>query len=505
MKIILISAFLCLAGFSQAGNVQRFSRNSEAIIPTIVEEILKVELLSDLKKNNVVEALELAPIVSAIKDEVIIDPISKRIVEEIVTVEEKQPEIVENDAAIKEIEPEIVPATRNVEPVPEIVEKVEIIAVQENVEKPVDNFRTESVPSVELMQEIVKEIVAAEPMNLREKPDAIYMIKEEEIVQPMYRNVIKEEIPQVEELRVVPVEAAEAVKDVLPEPIQAANIAPEPLIAVEPQIKTLIVEVVKEVVPEVKAVPVAPVVPAAPIVLVPVEVKIDEPIKEEKAEIVSVPEVKAVPEILPIEAPAALLPAPVEALPAIDESEPQTRQDRPTIVQTIQQNLANLPVVGQIFNRNPAVADEVAAADDAAPAPVTEEKPPQTGGPLAQVTDFITNAVQTTQQNFGNFVTNVQNAIAPPQNNNAENRPQNPVVGFLQNLVSPTTGAPIIKDEVKPEKAGAKPEAKPEEKPEATKSVEPEPVAVVDPIVVQKEVIEPQQAVETEKENIVTV
>jgi hypothetical protein len=514
MKIILISAFLCLAGLSQAGNVQRFARNTEAIIPTIVEEILKVELQSDLKKNSAVEVDEEVPVVKTIKEEVIVDPVASRIIEEVVTIEEKKPEVVE---AVKEIVPEVVSATRNVEPVVEVVEKVEVVAVKEDAEKPVDNFRTESVPAVEQVAEIVKEIVPVETvaeLRKEEVPVVMAVVKETEIVEPMFRNVIKEEIPQVEELRTVPVEA---VKDVVPEPIQASNVVAEPVVAVEPQVKTILTETVKEVVvpevkaapvevpevkvtpvevPEVKAVPVVP-APVAPIVQVPVEIVKDEPIKEEKVEAAVVPEVKAVvPEVKPVVAPVQV----------VDEADPQTRQDRPTIVQAIQQNLAGLPVVGQIFNRNPAIADEAAPASDteSTSAPVSEEKPPAPQGPLAQVGEFFQNAVQNTQNNLGTFVSNVQNALTPQNNNNAGDRPQNPVANFIQgaisnvqNIINPTTASTVVKDDVKPEKTE-------EEKPEATKSVEPEP-AVVDPVVVQKEVVEPKKVDEEKEENIVKV
>jgi len=227
MKIYLISAILCLSGLAHGASIQRIARNTETIIPTIVEEILKVELQSDLKKNSAVEAIEEEPLVKKVEPTLVVEPIASRTVEEAIlaAAEEKKPDILEI-IAVKEIIPEALPAVIKAEALPEIIEKVETIAIKENAEKPVDNFRTESVPSVEQpIVEIVKETVVIEPvLELRQEPAPAVEIKEEEIVKPMSRNVVKEEIPQVEELRnILPAETI-AVKETIPEPVAASNI-----------------------------------------------------------------------------------------------------------------------------------------------------------------------------------------------------------------------------------------------------------------------------------------
>lgn len=520
MKIILFSAFLCLAGLAHGANIERLSRNTEAIIPSIVEEILKAEVQSDLKKNSVeiIEAVE--PVVKTIKEEVIVEPVASRTVEDgALPVEEKKPEIVEL-VAVKEIIPEIVPAVRTVEDVvPEIIEKVEVIAV-ENIEKPIDNFRTESVPAVE----IIKETVVVEPVSeLRKEPVIDVIVKEEEITKPMLRNVIKEEIPQIEELRNEMV----AIKDVIPEPVVSSNIV-EPVVEIVQQVKTLPIEPVKEikeeiiVVPVVKAVPeiVKPEVPEIVKVEVPV-MKVDEvilksvpqevvvmEIKEEKLEVPSpvLPVVKTIPEFKPV--PEMIMPEmPVEAVvPVVDEVDPLARQDRPTIVQQVQDVIANVPIVGQIFNRNPATvaADEAVVADESI---TTTARP--------NVLQFAQQAIQNTQQFAQQAVNNVfgglnNNAVADTADSTTT-RPgplaaavqfvqaaaQN-AYGVAQNIVNPSratttttsTAATPAEEEDKPVKEEA----------EAAKS---EPQIAVEPVVVQKEVAEPQKVVEEEKENLV--
>lgn len=533
MKFILISALVCLAGCAHAATIQRIARNTEAIIPTIVEEILKVELQSDLKKNSAVDAIEEEPIVKAIEKEV--EAIASRTVEDgAIPVEEKKPEIVEI-VAVPDIVAEPLPSTRNTEPLPEIVEKIEIVSIKEPaserpIEKPLDNFRTETAPLVELPMEIIKETVVIAPIDeIRQEP-VIAIIKEEEIVKPMVRNVIKEEIPQVEELRNIAVAEKDAVKEEIPEPVASSNIV-EPVVEVVQQVRTVASEPLKEMTKEPALVemkleaelvkPEAPFIKAElplikteilealpemkieePVKKIEVEMPLKEEIKEEKIELAEPIALKEIPEIKTevkeeiIAAPAAA-PALEAAAPSVDENDAQIRQDRPTIVQQVQDAVVN--AVGQVFNRNPAVpaADDAAILDESA----TTSRP----NLIQQAITGVQTFVQNTQQNL-------QNVINPAASNSAESgdttaRP-NPLqiavqafqgaVQNVQNLVSrPTTAATPAASEAA---ADAEP-AKVEEKP---KSVEPEEIKVaVEPAAVQKEVAEPQKIVEGEKENLV--
>lgn len=526
MKIYLISALICLAGLAHGASIQRIARNTEAIIPTIVEEILKVELQSDLKKNSAVEAIEEEPLVKKIDEEIIVEPVASRTIEEAVApLEEKQPEIVEV-VAIKEIDLEPISAIRKTEPAVEVVEKVEVITIQENVDKPIDNFRTESIPSVEMpsVPEITKETVVVEPVSdLRQEPAVEVVIKEEEIVKPMVRNVIKEEIPQIEELRNILPEEIVAIKDVIPEPVPSSNIV-EPVVEIVPQVKTVLKEQVQEdkievpapvdpeikTITEVKTVPETVIVPETKVevkttsVFVPV-VELKEEKIDDTADIKAVPadmpvtDMKAVPEVKPMSE-------------TVEEADPQIlRQDRPSIVQQLQTAatnvLQNVPILNNIIANRPssAVASDESVSDEAA-AP-----PPNL---IQSIVSGTQNAFNQAQTAFQNSIANVANAINPSANNAAEGAetttraPQGPLiaafqnaVGVVQNIVNPTTAkTPLAEEKPSDEKPI---EAEKPKTDEQVKSVEPELVVAVDPVVVQKETSETQKVVEEEKENLV--
>lgn len=554
MKIYLICALVCLAGVAQGATIQRIARDTGAIIPTIVEEILKVELTSDLKKNSAVEVLESEPLVKEeilepVKAETVVEPIASRTVEDgALPVEEKKPAPVEILAA-QEILPEPIAAVLKTETLPEIKEKVEILAVPEILaEKPIDSFRTESVPSAELpLLETVKETLIIEPvLELKKEPEAAIILKEEEIVRPMTRNVVKEEIPQVEELRNVLPEDTSAVKEVVPEPIASSNIV-EPVVEVEQVVKTVAAEPVKEIKEE------TPLAPELKAELPLTKVEVLEPLKENKLELplaallpeikdeklltetkatpeikeIIITEIKATPELKPEIIITELKATPIKegivisevkssieskpfvetvaapeakptlegAAPIVDEKDLEIRQDRPTLVQTVQDAIANVPIVGQIFNRNPAVAT---ASDES----IADESATSTQRP------FVQQVIQNTQQAFQNAL----NALNPASSNAGEGtegagRPPNPLQGVVQfaqnaiqnavqsatNLVNnrpgaATTGAPATQSDEKPVKVDEK-----------EKFNEPEPQ-----IAVQKEVAEPQTVVvEEEKENVV--
>lgn len=514
MKFFLICAFLCLA---HGANIQRMARNTEAIIPTIVEEILKVELQSDLKKNSAVEAFEPLPIVKPAEEEIIIEPVASRtIVEAAAPVEEKKPEVVEI-IAIQEIIPEPTSATRTAETQPEIVE---VVAIRENVEKPIDNFRTESVPSAEQpMVEIIKETVIIAPASeLRQEPAAEVVIKEEEIVRPMVRNVVKEEIPQVEALRNIEAPEIIAVKEVVPEPVASSNIV-EPVVEIVPQVKTVLpepvlqevkekeeVELPAPILPELKANPEVEPVPDVNIVKVEVvsEPKVEEPqlklipaVPEVKTEAPVVAEVKKILETAPLtETKTEPETKPLiedAAIPSIEETDPNYRQsERPTIVQQLQQAAANVvsnvPIVGQIFNRNPEVA---AAGETVADESATTTAP----GPLQLLQTGFQQVVANSQQFFQSLNPAASNA-ANTDGSDATTRPPGPIVQALQsaiqnvnNIINPanrdpaTTAAPATSDE-KPLKAD-----------EAAKSVEPEPIEAVAPGAIQIETSNTQKVV----------
>lgn len=559
MKIYLISAIFCLAGLAQGANVQRIARNSETIIPTIVEEILKVELQSDLKKNSAVEAVEEEPLVKKIEPTLIVEPVASRTVEDAVlpAAEEKKPEIVEV-MTIKEIIPEPLAAVIKAEALPEIAEKMPL---QENAEKPLDNYRTESVPLVEQpIVEIVKETVVIEPvLEIRQEPAAAVVIKEEEIVKPLARNVVKEEIPQVEELRNILPQETIAIKETIPEPVASSNIV-EPVVEVEQQVKNIIAApIVKDDSPALIAIvsepeaplkkPEAPLEePKAPLAKSEAPLKIEAPlmmteailaqpeiipekkfeelsgklealipeIKEEKLEAPApapiVQEIKAVPEIKPVPeviAPTEAKPLLENAAPSVEESGPEIRQDRPTIAQQIQTALSNVPVVGPLINNlNPSSA---AAADDSSVITDEATTPPRP------------NLIQQVLQNTQTAWTNAVQVFNPTSTNVAEGgeattRSPGPlanaitfaqgaiqnVANGVQNIINRPTEAPA-KDEEKPLKEEEKP-VKDEEKPLKTedkvKTGVSEPQTEVEPIVAAKPE-ETQKVIEGEKENLV--
>lgn len=527
MKIFLICAFLCMA---HGANIQRMARNTEAIIPTIVEEILKVELQSDLKKNSAVEAFESLPIVKPIEEGITVEPVASRtIVEGTAQIEENKPEIVEI-IAIQEIIPEPTPAISKSETQPEIVE---VAAIKENIAKPIDNFRTESVPSAEQpMVEIIKETVIVEPVaELRQEPAAEVAIKEEEIVRPIVRNVVKEEIPQVEALRNIEAPEIIAVKEVVPEPVASSNIV-EPVVEIVPQVKTAVSETVVQDVNDRKVELPAPILPElkanlevkpmSDIVIVEVEVisepKVEVPqlklipvvpeVKEDKVEAPVVAEVKKVLETMPLTEiktePEAIPMIKDVAIPSGEETDPNSRQsERPTIVQQIQQAavnvVSNVPIVGQIFNRNPEV---VTGGETVADESATTTAP----GPLQLLQTGFQQVVANSQQ-FLQSLNPAASNTANTDGSDATPRPPGPIVQALQsafqnvnNIINPanrdptSTAAPASdeKEGVKPLKAD-----------EATKSVEPEPIEAVAPGVVQSEASKTRKVVEEEKDNLV--
>lgn len=558
MKIYLISAILCLAGLAHGASIQRIARNTETIIPTIVEEILKVELQSDLKKNSAVEAIEEEPLVKKVEPTLDVEPVASRTVEEAVlpAAEEKKPEILEI-IAVKEIIPEALPAVIKAEALPEIIEKVETIAIQENAEKPVDNFRTESVPSVEQpIAEIVKETVVIEPvLELRQEPAPAVEIKEEEIVKPMSRNVVKEEIPQVEELRnILPAEAI-AVKETVPEPVAASNIV-EPVVEVEQKVKNIIAApILKEDAPALIAIMLEPETPIqkaeapleepkAPLAKSEAPLKIEEPlkmteailaqpeiipeikaeelsgkielpapeIKEEKIEAPApapiVQETKAAPESIPVPeiiAPSEAKPLLENAAPSVEESGPEIRQDRPTIAQQIQTALSNVPVVGTLISNLNNSPSSAAAADESSS--ITDESA-ATAPP-----NLIQQAIQNTQ----NAWTSAVQAFNPQSTNVADGaeqpvRPTGPLAlltGAIQNvangvnsIIRPTTAPPKEEKPVKEEEKPVKVDEKPAKADEAVKTVVSESQAEPEPIVAPKPE-ETQKIAEGEKENLV--
>jgi len=557
MKIYLISAILCLAGLAHGASIQRIARNTETIIPTIVEEILKVELQSDLKKNSAVEAIEEEPLVKKVEPTLDVEPIASRTVEEAVlpAAEEKKPEILEI-IAVKEIIPEALPAVIKAEALPEIIEKVETIAIQENAEKPADNFRTESVPSVEQpIVEIVKETVVIEPvLELRQEPAAAVEIKEEEIVKPMSRNVVKEEIPQVEELRnILPAETI-AVKETVPEPVAASNIV-EPVVEVEQEVKNIIAApILKEDAPALIAIMLEPETPIreaetpleepkAPLAKSEAPLKTEQPImlaeaiiapeifpemmaeelsgkielpapviKEEKIETPApapiVQETKAAPESIPVPeiiAPLEAKPLLENAAPSVEESGPEIRQDRPTIAQQIQTALSNVPVVGTLISNLNNSPSSAVAADDSST--ITDES----------ATTARPNLIQQAITNTQNAWSSAVQAFNPQSTNAADGaeqpaRPTGPLALFtnaiqtvangVNSIVRPTDAPPKEEKPIKEEEKPVKEDEKPAKSDEAVKAVVSESQAEPEPIIAPKPE-ETQKVAEGEKENLV--
>lgn len=504
MKVIC--ALLFLTAVAHGANYQRLARNTEGIIPSIIEEILKVELKSDLKKNSAVEVEVQEPIV---KDEVVVEPaISRTVEEEKTVVEEKMPVVVETIV-------ETVPSVRTIaeeEKIPEMVEKVEIVAIETVPEKTVDNFRAEAEPSVEepKVVEIIKETIVVEPVvpELRNAPVSEVLIKEEEIIKPMVRNVVKEEIPQVEELRIVP--EVDAVKETLPEPIAASNIV-QPVVEVEPQVKTVVFDTMKEetpmkieeiIVEQVKSVP--------------------EMIMMTKTE--EMPEVKAVemmmekimePEMVKDEVKAVIVETErmedEMVMPGVKRIEDGRQNLIQQTVQSVQNaiqpaiqpvlnSLQNVPVVGQIVQRiTPTTAEPIAPAaeevqsDSETPVVQAPTAPAQSPGPIQQLVQSVQHNVQ---QFFNPSANNAagENQGDPPRPNIIQqlvsgaqeqfsNAVQN-VQNSVQNVFRPQSSDSPVKAEEKPDEIPAETVA------EEGKSVEPQPQPIVESseeVVVKKE------------------
>jgi hypothetical protein len=514
MKVICC-ALLFLTAVAHGANIQRLARNTEGIIPSIVEEILKVELKSDLKKNSAVEVEVQEPIV---KDEVVVEPaISRTVEEEKTVVEEKMPVVVETIV-------ETVPSVRTIaeeEKMPEMVEKVEIVAIETVPEKVADNFRAEVEPSVEepKVVEIIKETIVVEPVvpELRNAPVSEILIKEEEIIKPMVRNVVKEEIPQVEELRVVP--EVDAVKETLPEPIAASNIV-QPVVEVEPQVKTVTFDTIKEetpmkieeiVVEQVKSVP--------------------EMIMMTKTE--EMPEVKAVemmmekimePEIVKDEVKAVVVETEKMEdemiMPGVKSIEDGRQNIIQQTVQSVQNaiqpaiqpvlnSLQNVPVVGQIVQRiTPTTAEPVAPAAEEevqsdSESPVVQAPTAPSPGPIQQLVQSVQSNVQ---QFFNPSANNAagENQGDPPRPNiiqqivSGTQEQFSNLVQNVQNAFRPNASDTPVKAEEKPDETPAETVA------EEAKSVEPQPQPIVEPseqVIVKKEDVPVEKVENTETQS----
>jgi hypothetical protein len=353
MKFMYAFGILLIVSCVQSATIVRKARNTEGIIPTIVEEILKVELQSDLKQNN-----------------------------DLQVVAEEQP-------AIKKI-----------------VEKVDVpetVVVTEEKISAVSKDGTEQVVEFKKVETIDKPIEVAETFV----PVAV-------------RNVIKEEIPQVEALRNVPVivQDTPAVQDIVPEPIVASiNVQPE--VQVESKIKSeipVIPEKVVEIETPKEEVKIVEVVIPTEVKKIPVTVEdVEKPQQiekiEEKVVVVEtvVPEVKKVEEVVKVEG------ADVEAA--------GKQSDRPQILQQIQQ------AVGQIFNR-PAAAPTV---EDA----VQDESATSAPNPIQS----IVSSFQGTLQNAADRVQSALNTFS--SNSNAEQAADGESttrVPFLQQLSNQVSG-----------------------------------------------------------------
>lgn len=463
MKIILFSALLCVAlSFTNAANILRIARTEDLIAP-IIEEILKVEIASDLKRSEIVVIDE--PLLKETIVETIVEPVqSMRIAEELPTLEEKKPEIIETIVAIKEVE--AAPSLRNVEPALEVIEKVEIVAIKENIEQPIDSNRAESVPAVEEPTvEIIKDEVIVPVQALRNVEPIVEVIVKEEIIEPVqaFRNVEKEQIVQVpiETLRLIEEEMmkeveivaqeALAVKETLPEPIQSATIVEPNVVLIEentPIVKSIVEAVsflktvpetpIVEIIPEVASVPEVPIVEnIAPVI---------EAVKSIPVEIVEAiaPSVKAVPieeNIVKVEAAPAI----IETIPAIaveplaavaEEGEASLRQAaeaattaRPGVIQQVQQQVSNFiqnSPIGQVLNRpaaTPAISEN-SVEDEAA---ATTSRP-----------NFIQQVQQQVQQGIQSIFNPNSNAAASEDSTTAQ-RPNiiQQVVSGIGNIIRP--------------------------------------------------------------------
>lgn len=506
-------------GLASGAHIRRLTRETEAVIPSLVEEILKVELQSDLKQNNKVEVSEVSPVIKKIADEAVAEAM----------LEEGKPIIVE---IIKDAEPELAvlksePLASEVPAPAPVMEKVEVVVIKDNL----DSFRDEVIPKVETPVEPLKEAVIAE-----------VKVEEVKMEQPALRNVVKEEIPQVEELRnIVPVEK-DAVKESLPEPVVALNVA-QPVLLVEESVKTVALEPVlkkleeetvikaekKEVIPEkveiveekkeetlAKAVPLAPVSEVPTIAETPIiaaikeeaPIKVDTPIVNEIKEIVV--EVKKLEpeEAKPIEKIAEALPAAAvleeSALPAVEMVDPEVRQNSnpiqqaiTTLTQGVTSFAQNIPIISNLVgNSQNSVAADAPASDVPADAVGDEAStPPRPQFPVLQsLTDGIQSGFQSLGQNVQNFGQNVVNSVQgliPNAASSSESAQPGPLASLAQSLgLRPATAAPA-KDDDKPVEIPAKVEG--EKAPEAeksevleTKPEEKKPVEVVAPTIVEE-------------------
>lgn len=544
MKLLLVAAFLCI-GLASGAHIRRLTRETEAVIPQLVEEILKVELQSDLKQNNKVEVAEVEPVIKKIADEAVAEGMVKE-GEPIVV------EIIKDEPVLAVLKTE--PLTPEV-PAPVIKEeKIEVI-IKDNL----DTFRDEAAPMAPAAVEPLKEAIIAE-----------VKVDEAKMEQPALRNVVKEEIPQVEELRnIAPVEK-EAVKESLPEPVVALTVA-EPVLLVEEAEKTVAVEpvlkkleeetVVKaektEVIPEkveiieekkeetlAKSVPVAPVVPVVPEMAIPAEIPVIAEIKEETpikaADTPIVTEVKEIvvevkklapeaTEAKPVEKIVEVVPAaavaPVESeIPAVEMIDPEVRQSQnnplqqaiSSITQGVTSFVSNVPIISNLVgnSQNSVAAD---APADAAPAEAVADESNTTARPqfpiLQGLTENIQSGFQTFGQNVQNFGQNVVNSVQgliPNAASSSETAQPGPLASLAQSLgLRPATAAPAKEDD-KPVEIPTKVEG--EKAPEAAKTAavevvekqpeEKKPVEVVAPAiaeVVAPTIVEEKDSIKIEK------
>lgn len=525
MKFLLVAAFLCI-GLASGAHIRRLTRETEAVIPQLVEEILKVELQSDLKQNNKVEVAEVEPVIKKIADEAVAEGMVKE-GEPIVV------EIIKDEPVLAVLKTETVASEV---PAPVIKEEKIEVVIKDNL----DTFRDEAAPMAPAAAEPLKEAIIAE-----------VKVDEAKMEQPALRNVVKEEIPQVEELRnIAPVEK-EAVKESLPEPVVALTVA-EPVLLVEEAEKTVAVEpvlkkleeetVVKaektEVIPEkveiieekkeetlAKSVPLAPVVPVVPEVAIPAEIPVVAEIKEETpikaADTPIVTEVKGIvaevkklapeaAEVKPVEKIVEVVPAaavaPVESeIPAVEMVDPEVRQNNPlqqaitSITQGVTNFASNIPIISNLVgnSQNSIAAD---APADAAPAEAVADESNATNRPqfpiLQGLTDGIQNGFQTLGQNVQNFGQNVVNSVQgliPNAASSSETAQPGPLASLAQSLgLRPATAAPA-KDDDKPVEIPPKVEG--EKAPEASKTAavevvekqpeEKKPVEVVAPVIAE--------------------
>lgn len=374
MKLILSLGLLLVATYVQSASIVRENRNTEGIIPTIVEEILKVELQSDLKKNSDVEVPKAPEAVPVIVDEA---PVVKK---------------------IPDAEPTVV-----------VTEEKAVVTSDDGVKETVID---------------VKKIETIVPVIVEKIPEV-----------PTTRNVVKEEIVQVEELRTVPVEVPAvvaapekpAIIDIIPEPVQSAVQAAPEIEVEQPNLKT---EVVPEVVKteEVKKVD----------VIIPVEVQKVEPVIEkieEKVVVVEtiVPEVKKiVEEAKPVET----VELPVVPTVVADETIPETKQETPNRPQQILNQIQT--AVGNLFNRNPAL-NNATAADE----PVGDESATTTARPQFPILQQAVNQLQSFQANAVNSIQQVLNPNAAAQSDGLTSTGStNPLASVISSITSNVQNLP---------------------------------------------------------------